>query len=55
MIEEVVLGSDIHKCQRLSPETNYLMERLVKVKYNKMRQMYLSKLLPQIDYRVPFT
>ena len=45
MIEEVVLGSDIHKCQRLSPEMYGLIERLVMRKYKINHQIYLSKLL----------
>jgi hypothetical protein len=42
MIEEVVLGSDIHKCQRLSPEMYGLIARLVMKKYNINHQISIK-------------
>ena len=43
MIEEVVLESDIHKCQRLSPEMYGLIEKMVKGSYSINLQTYSSK------------
>ena len=43
MIEEAGSGSGIHKYQRLSPETNGIMVRLVTGKHNKNVQIVFDR------------